>query len=387
VCAKAYDYSDTAWRCHCGGALSLGAPAPFQGSVPGVGIWRFSRNLPPVSEDERVSLGEGCTPLAPVRGIPGETYAKLEFASPTGSFKDRGTAVVVTRLRAIGVPQVVDDSSGNAGASLAAYCAVAGIRCSIYAPADTSPSKLAQIHAYGAEVVRVPGPRAAATEAALVGAAGAYYANHVWDPYFFEGTKTAAFEIVEQLGGRAPARVVLPVGQGTMLLGLARGFGELRAAGRIPHLPELIAVQSAACAPLYEVLHHGLRELPVIAPPQRMLAEGIATVSPLRWRAIIEAVRASGGTVVRVPEVDIPGALARLGQAGLFVEPTAATPLVAVDQLVSAQGGALPGVTVLVLTGSGLKAAVLVAELLDSISRDVPPEGSDRDARAGFPAR
>lgn len=365
ACGTVYDYTAPVWRCRCGGSLSLGVEAPFREDGPGLGIWRYWESLPPATPEERVSLGEGNTPLARVRGTPGEVYAKLEFASPTGSFKDRGTAVVVTRLRAIGVQHAIEDSSGNAGASLAAYCAAAGLRCTVYAPATTSAGKLTQIRAYGAEVVLVPGPRPAATEAAVSAAATAYYANHAWDPYFFEGTKTAAFEMVEHLGGRAPDRVVLPVGQGTLLVGITRGFRALHAAGRIGRLPQLVAVQSDACAPLHEVFHRRLTELPPIAPPAGILAEGIATASPLRWRLLDRSVRETSGDVLRVSESAIPGALARLGRAGLFVEPTSATVLAALDQLAARQGGVLPGVTVLVLTGSGLKTAGRVGDLLE----------------------
>lgn len=366
-CDARYGYSDPAWRCRCGGVLGLDADIAFEDPQPEVGIWRYRDSLPPVPADGRVTLGEGMTPLAPLRVGPGRVYAKLEFASPTGSFKDRGTAVVVTRLRALDVRQVVEDSSGNAGASLAAYCAAARIRCTIHAPAATSAAKLTQIRAYGADVVLVPGPRAAATDAAMAAAeVGGYYANHAWDPYFFEGTKTAAYEIWEQLGGRAPDRVVLPAGQGTMLLGLAKGFRELRVAGRIGRLPQLIAVQSEACAPLYEAFRRGGETLPSVAAPARTLAEGIATVAPLRWRAILAVVRESGGRVLGVPEAAIVAALRTLGHAGLFVEPTAATAFAALGQLDDGADDSPAGTTVLVLTGSGLKTAAVAAELFES---------------------
>lgn len=368
TCGVRYEDNDPSWRCRCGGFFTLEGAVPFGGPSPDVGLWRYRASLPPAEPCQRVSLGEGSTPLARVRGLPGDVYAKLEFASPTGSFKDRGIAIVVSRLRRLGIPRVVEDSSGNAGASLAAYCAAADIRCTIYAPDTTSPGKLVQIRGYGAEVVLVPGPRPAATEAALAAAQDAYYANHAWDPFFLEGTKTAAFEIVEQLGGQVPARVVLPVGQGTLFLGLAKGFRELREARRIPELPRLVAVQSSGCAPLYEAFRDSLAELPAVSPPPRMLAEGIATARPLRWRAILDAIRDSRGAVVRVAESAIPAALARLGRAGLFVEPTAATVLAALEQLPAA-GSDPDGPTVLVLTGSGLKATTIVGELLDSVSQ------------------
>ncbi len=358
ACGLLYADDAVVWRCACGGVLTLDRATPVAAPTSAAGIWRFEASLPPAAAKERITLGEAMTPLVPVRTVDGDVRAKLEFVSPTGSFKDRGNAVVVTRLRRLGVTRVLEDSSGNAGASLAGYCAAGGIDCTIFVPSSASPGKLAQIRAYGAHVELVPGPRPAATEAALAAAKDAYYANHAWDPYFFEGTKTAAFEIVEQLGGRAPARVVLPVGQGTMLLGLARGFRELRASGVIDALPKLIAVQSELCAPLAEIVGRGLDELPAITPPQRTLAEGIATTRPVRWRAIGAAIRESGGDVVRVGEDGIARALSTLGRAGLFVEPTAATALLGLER------GPRDGTSVLVLTGSGLKASATVAELL-----------------------
>jgi threonine synthase len=320
-------------------------------------------NLPQVSATDRVSLGEGMTPLVRVPKFPGDVRAKLEFTCPTGSFKDRGNSIVVTRLKQIGISRVVEDSSGNAGASLAAYCAHAGIGCTIYAPASASAGKLAQIRIYGAEIVAVPGARAAATEAALAATNGNYYANHAWDPFFFEGTKTAAFEIVEQLGGAVPARVLLPVGQGTMLLGLAKGFRELLVARRIAHVPQLIAVQSDLCAPIYEAFQGGLTRMPDVPASPRILAEGIATVSPLRWRVIMNVVRESAGEVVRVPDRAIPSGLSQLGRLGLFVEPTSATVLLALDQL-RERRAVLDGTSVMILTGSGLKATAQVEKWL-----------------------
>jgi threonine synthase len=365
ACGTRFEHADLVWRCRCGGMLSVDGMVPFSEPLPAGGVWRYSSSLPRVPQADRVNLGEGMTPLIRVHGFRGDVHAKLEFVSPTGSFKDRGNAVGVSRLKQLGVARVVEDSSGNAGASLAAYCAAAGIRCTIYVPATASPGKLVQIRAYGAEIVQVPGPRAAATDAALAAATETYYANHTWDPFFFEGTKTAAFEIVEQLRGHVPARVLLPVGQGTMLLGMAKGFRELLAAGRIGRLPQLVAVQSDACAPICEVICRGLAELPAIFPPERVVAEGIATAHPLRWRSIVKVLHESGGTAIGVPEASIPSAVSRLGRLGLFVEPTSAIVLPALEQLLD-QHGHLDGTTVMLLTGAGLKASAAIASWLST---------------------
>ena len=360
-CGATYPYEDAAWRCRCGGLLSVAHTVRFTGAGPGHGVWRYRDSLPAPDGIEPVSLGEGGSPLIPLRGEHGAVYAKVEYESPTGAFNDRGSTVVVTRFRHLGLRHVIEDSSGNAGASMAAYCAVAGIRCTIYVPAAAAAAKLTQMRTYGAEVVLVPGDRTAVGEAAIAAAEHAYYASHAWDPYYAEGLKTTAFEIAEQLNG-APARVVLPVGMGTMLLGLAKGFRELFASGRIHRLPALVAAQSDACAPLYEAFHRNLGHLPAVRPRPGIIAEGIATAAPLRWRAILEAIRESGGTIVRVAEDTIPHALADLGRRGLFVEPTSAVAYAGLAALRGADG-ALEGTTVLILTGSGLKASAVIQNL------------------------
>ncbi|MFN3929916.1 MAG: pyridoxal-phosphate dependent enzyme, partial [Thermoflexus sp.] len=217
----------------------------------GRGVWRYRPLLP---EGELLTLGEGGTPL--VRGPNPwgiELWWKLEFLNPTGSFKDRGAAVMVAVLRAFGAETLVDDSSGNAGAALAAYCARAGLRAKLFVPAHASGPKLRQIEAYGAELVRVPGPRPAATMAAKEACARdprLVYASHNASPYFVAGLQTLAFEIAEDLGWRAPDHVVVPVGGGGLFLGLAYGFETLARLGRVEKIPRIHVVQAVACAPI-----------------------------------------------------------------------------------------------------------------------------------------
>ena len=161
----------------------------------------------------------------------GRLRFKVESANPTGSFKDRGAAVLLTAARTTGARALVEDSSGNAGAAIAAYATRADLEATIYVPEAASPGKLAQLSAYGARVVRVAGSREEVAEAAH--AAPGRYTSHCWDPIFFHGTKTIAYELWESLGGRAPDYVVTPVGHGTMLLGLWLGFQELTRRGAI----------------------------------------------------------------------------------------------------------------------------------------------------------
>ena len=249
---------------------------------------------------------------------------KLDYLFPTLSFKDRGAVVLVASAVQRGASALVADSSGNAGSAIAAYAARAGLPCTVFVPERTSAGKQGQIRAYGAALQLVPGDRTATTQAAIdaVGATGAMYASHIYDPYFLQGTKTYAFELWEQLD-TGPEALILPVGNGTLLLGAARGFRELHAAGLIDHPPVLIGVQSERCAPLARAWAADSTEpVPIEARPT--VAEGIAIPRPPRGAQILAAVRSSGGCIVEVPEEAVAPAQAQLAGRGLFVEPTAA---------------------------------------------------------------
>lgn len=338
-----------AWRCRCGGAWALepvGHVPPSEAlRTRPWGLWRYREALP--VSGPPVSLGEGGTPLLASR--EGRLHFKVESMNPTGSFKDRGAAVLVTAIREAGVREIVEDSSGNAGAAIAAYAARASLGATIYVPAAASPGKLAQIAAYGARLVAVGGTRDDVAAAARM--APGRYASHCWDPLFFHGTKTIAFELWEQLEGRAPDWVVSPVGHGTLLLGLWLGFRELRAAGMIARLPRLVAVQSRACAPLAGP-PLGL----AAAGDAETVAEGIRIRQPVRPEEIRRAVDDTSGRFAVVGDAEILAAQARLGREGLFVEPTAAVAPAAAWAL--AESGAFAGAETVVvpLTGHGLKA-------------------------------
>lgn len=334
-CGRSYPPSGVPYRCPvCGGLYDYTEPWEH---APGAGA-------------PLVSLGEGKTPLIPANVFGRRVFFKCEYINPTGSFKDRGTAALISFLAARQVAEAVEDSSGNAGASFAAYAARAGIRARVYIPESASAPKRAQIEAYGAEVIAVPGPRSKAAEAAQRAAeAGWVYASHAWLPFNLPGYAVCAWEIVEQLGG-APAAVVLPVGQGGLLLGIGRGFQALLRAGRIAHMPILIGVQASACAPLAALFFMGMRGLNFVTEGAT-IAEGVRVRTPLRAQTVVEITRASGGRFVPVAEPFIlPGrdALARLG---FYVEPTSALVWRALEETLPT----LPDPVVAVLTGSGYK--------------------------------
>lgn len=310
------------------------------GTWSGRGLWRYRVDL--AVPGEPVTLGEGDTPL-----IPYERFLlKLEGISPTGSFKDRGAATAITAARAAGAKTVVEDSSGNAGTSIAAYATAAGMHARIFAPDDIVPAKAKAIQVLGAELVKISGPRSAVTEAAVSASKDAYDVGHARDDAFLEGTKTIAFELFEELGDRLQ-HVITPVGQGTVLIGLAMGFADLVGSGRLERSPRLYGVQSEACAPLVRGASIG-RPAPVVRQPS--IADGIRIPEPTRAERSYNAVRYSEGRWIAVSENDIERAWRDAARAGLLMEPTSAAAIAGARVL------NLPPGAVLIITGSGLKA-------------------------------
>jgi threonine synthase len=353
------------WRCACGSHLNLAAGSGLaRGEIDAddKSLWRYRAALA-LQAPPAVSLGEGLTPLA-TRDWDGTAIRfKLESQMPTGSFKDRGTAVMLNHLLEVGVGPIHEDSSGNAGASIATYAAAAGLACRVFVPSTAPRAKLVQIAATGAAVEAIPGTRQAVTDAALAAAGTSFYASHNWQPFFIEGTKTLAYELWEQLGFAVPDNILVPTGYGSNILGLDRGFDELLRRGEITRMPRLFAVQAANCAAFAASWDTDGDDYVPIAPAPTM-ADGIATVKPVRVAEVLAALRRSRGGVVAVPEEEIGPTLTRLARLGLYVEPTSATAGAALSRLLAA-GTVRPGeTTIVVLTGHGLKASEKIAEVL-----------------------
>ena len=286
--------------------------------------WRYAEALPEWAG--QLSLGEVISPLVPFDVGGRSVLLKCDQAQPTGSYKDRGAALMVRFLQQSGVREDVEDSSGNAGASIAAYAARAGIRLKVFCPTSASPAKLAQIKRYGAELVSIEGPRPNATEALLayIDQSDAVYASHLWNPLFIYGIQTLAFELVEQLEWQAPDAVFCPVGAGSILLGLYEGFTRMHAVGAIDSLPRLVAIQAQRVAPLYSAWQQGAHDVMPFAAPRKTWAEGIALPKPVRGQALLAALRTTGGDVISVGEEAIKQGLEALGRGGLCIEPTSA---------------------------------------------------------------
>ena len=365
VTGETYPLDQPRWCADNGNYLNLGpSPALRRGDIDRQchSVWRYAAALL-VQKHNAVSMGEGWTPLLAREWDGMSVLLKLEFMMPTGSFKDRGMTVMVSYLKSRGIDHVLEDSSGNAGASLSAYAAAACMRCRILVPETASYPKIAQIAACGADVVTIEGTRQDVADAAMRMSSEIFYASHNWQPFFVEGTKTLAYELWEQLAFQAPDNVVVPLGYGSNILGCERGFAELVRNGEIPRMPRLFGIQAANCAPYYEAFKAGGDHL-IPTTISSTVAEGIASSKPTRVREVLAAVRDSGGAIVAVSEEEIVAALGALAVTGLYVEPTSAAAAAGLSQLI--RGGVVRSheKTVLVLTGSGLKASERIGELL-----------------------
>jgi threonine synthase len=343
------------YRCpKCGGVYSYSTPLLFDPNLVDTnlsGIWRYRHvfNLP--NNAPIVTLGEGSTPLVWDTAFKRDIAYKLEYLNPTGSFKDRGTALLVSFLVSQGVEEAVEDSSGNAGASIAAYAARTDLRVRVFIPDYASGPKKDQIYNYGAKVVRILGPRSNAAEAVRRAAdQGEVYASHAYLPQGIPGFSVVAYELLEQLG-KAPGTVVSPVGQGSLLLGVGYGFQALKNAGLIDELPILVGVQALACAPLWAVSVNGPMGLNWVTEGET-LAEGVRIRNPLRGDELLRMVALTQGLFVAVDEENILPGRDHLAKKGFYVEPTSAIVWNALEQVVDS----LRDPIVVLLTGSGLKA-------------------------------
>ncbi|HEX5165180.1 MAG TPA: pyridoxal-phosphate dependent enzyme [Thermomicrobiales bacterium] len=361
-CGHQEDLDSRAWRCpRCGGAFGLVGPNTLSPAsiTNDPSLWRYESILPARKADGR-SLGEGMTPLIAGTLADRPVWFKLDNLLPTGSFKDRGAAVFASHLRRLGLRRLIVDSSGNAAAAFAGYCAANDLDCTVYAPATTSPGKLVQSRAFGAHVHLVEGNREAVASAAQNAAEAdptAFYASHNWHAVFVEGVKTWAIEVWEQLGRRVPAAAFVPTGGGSAFVGGRRGF---EAIGK---LPALVAAQPAACAPVAAAWNASLNEIPAITPGAT-IAEGTKIGAPARSGQILAALRDSGGWAEAVDDALIEATLCDLFRQGMYVEPTAAVSAATFVSSVK-RGAAIPdGDIVILLTGNGLKATDTITSLV-----------------------
>lgn len=358
ICTKCGRIEPAATRkahCDCGGLWDLQyEPPKFDLNSVDTHEWslfRYRRFMALDGESWRgVSLGEGMTPV--VR-LDEDVLLKMDYFMPTLSFKDRGAAALIAHCKAIGVEQVVQDSSGNAGNAVAAYCARAGIGCEIFVPEGTSPKKIDMIRAHGAVCTVVPGTRDHCADVCRekVEKDGVYYANHVYNPFFYEGTKTYIYEVFEQLG-RIPAHLVIPVGNGTLFLGAMYALEHLLKSGVIDQMPQIIALQSQRCDPLLRAMAQG-SDTPAAVTPAPTIAEGIAIGRPMRGEQILRLAQKHGVRFVHAPEDKILQARAELARRGVYCEHTTAANYAAYQEYCRLYGKTPD--TLITMCGAGLK--------------------------------
>lgn len=303
-----------------------------------------------------IRLGHGDTPLvrldrvAEILGVAG-VYGKLEFCSVTGSFKDRGSAMLVSAAVEEGVSGFVEDSSGNAGASMAAYAAAAGIKAHVFAPSSAAVGKLDQIRVFGAELHLVDGPRQASTDAAreFAEAEGLLHLSHALSPWFAEGVKPLAHEVVSEVSDEV-TDVVAPAGNGALVIGISAGYSGF--SGR----PRVHCVQSEGVSPLVSMFKGEEWDA---KEDGSTVASGISVSDPPRGRQAVGAVVDSGGVAIAVSDESMLGWRRRLAELeGVFCEVTSASALAGLEALVASGEIGEGAVVLLPITGSGLKEKV-----------------------------
>lgn len=326
-------------------------------------LWRYAEMLPVRDPAYRLSLGEGYTPLLKTRHLGPSlgleaVYLKEEGLNPTASFKARGLCMAVSRAAELGAQAVAIPTAGNAGSAMAAYAAQAGLPAYIFVPSDVPAPFLAEYRALGAEVTLVDG---------LIGDCARYVREGVaegrWfdvstlkEPYRVEGKKTMGYELAEQLGWRLPDVILYPTGGGTGIVGMWKAFDEMEQLGWIgPERPRMVSVQSAGCAPIVRAFEQGTR---TAEPWQNAatIADGLRVPGAIGDFLILDAIRASGGTALAIPDEDIRAEMSALGRAeGIFTAPEAAATVAALRRMTAAGQIQPEERVVLFLTGNGLK--------------------------------
>jgi threonine synthase len=326
------------------------------------GMYRF-RELTPLADGESpVTLGEGGTPLLALPRLAAHLglrhlWGKDEGQNPTGSFKARGLGMAITKARTLGARGFIIPSAGNAGGAAAVYAAACGLPCAVIVPRGTPPAAVAEAAIAGATVFTIEG--SIATAGKIVGAVapqiGWFDLSTLKEPYRLEGKKTMGLELAEQLGWTLPDLLLYPTGGGTGLVGIPKGFDELRQMGWVGGRPRFVAVQAEGCAPVVKAFQAGAETTTPWDDPTTHAA-GLRVPSPFAGRQMLRVLRESGGDAIAVSEraiVESQHLLARL--EGVWTSPEGAA-LVAALAIMKDRGQvAADARVVIMLTGAGIK--------------------------------
>jgi threonine synthase len=348
-------------RCH---EPMLVSPTPRTRSfAPGrsLSLERYQAFLPLAHVDKSLSLGEGNTPLVPLDRVRRKhhlppLFAKNETVNPTQSFKDRGTAVAVQKAVALGIKCIGTVSTGNMAGSTAAYGARAGLKTVVLLKDDTPPEKVRAAGIYGPILIKVKGDYGELYASSLnIGRGRSIYFMNSVDPLRIEGYKVSGYEIFEQLGGRAPRYLFVPVSAGGHLLGLVKAFLDMKEEGLPIDLPVFVGVQAKGCSPVARAFAGGKARCSRFRRPQTV-AHAISNPAPPGGNLVLKLLRESEGMVMAVADSEILAAQRELAELeGIFADPASATVLAALIKLVRRKRLNLRDEVVLVITGSGLK--------------------------------
>lgn len=347
-------------------------------------VWRYIDFMPIRDLSKIVSLNEGGTGLHSCRRLANllgakHLYVKNEGENPTGSFKDRGMTVGITKAVELNMKTVICASTGNTSASLAAYAARAGLQCIVLIPSGKiAYGKLAQAMVYGAKVVQIRGNFDQALKIVLELSEKhreVYLLNSI-NPYRLEGQKSLAYEICDQLNREPPDRVVLPVGNAGNISAIWKGFIEFYKLGLINKLPKMTGIQAEGSAPIARAIKSGSDKIVPIDGP-KTIATAIRIGSPVSWKKAIGAIRESGGTAETVNDEEILEAQKTLARSeGLFVEPASAASIAGLKKLLEAGKIDKDEVVACVTTGHGLKdpdIAIKISEKPSETDAEIEP--------------
>jgi threonine synthase len=378
LCDKEFDPDEAPYTCDvCGLDGTLDVLYDYRAIAAGfnrqslsrnreLSLWRYKSALPIVNDSSIPALSVGWTPLyrsenlARACGVK-EVFVKDDGRNPTGSLKDRASAVGVAKALDLtesrsGRPVVACASTGNAASSLSGFAAVTGLKSFIFVPEHAPAAKVTQLLVYGATVVLVRGDYAEAFKlaSAAIEKFGWYNRNCAINPYLLEGKKTCAMEIAEQLDWDVPDRVFIAVGDGCCIGGLHKGFSDLKELGLIERLPKITGVQAEGASPIFDAFKTGAARVSFVCADT--LADSIAVGSPRNWVKALRAVRNTGGEMIAVSDREILEAIPELARsAGVFGEPAGVTAFAGFKKM--ARCGCLNASerVAIVVTGNGLK--------------------------------
>src|SRR6267378_1447510 len=366
-CHTEYPTQKTNYRCEkCGGLLEVsfqisGRKTPWKNRS--LSVWKY-RELLPIDNDQFITtLSEGGTGLHPCPRLGREIglkrlYVKNEGENPTGSFKDRGMTVALSKARELGKRKVVCASTGNTAASLAAYSARAGLKCVVIVPeGNVAAGKMLEVIIHGARIFQVKGDFDEAMRAVVILTEGRkqFYLMNSLNPFRLEGQKTLAYEVCDQLDGEAPDTLVLPVGNGGNISAIWKGFREFQDLGVTKTSPRMIGIQAERAAPIAKAVKGKQDSIQPVVNPQT-IASAIRIGSPVNWSKVLHAIKESHGTAKTVSDKEILAAQRDLAsKEGIFVEPASAASIAGLRK--SRELGRIDrsDLVVCVTTGHGLK--------------------------------